>query len=418
MRRYTLGALIESIPVVNFGTNEPLPATLGGLVHLATTFEPPSALATHAITSAPSIPKLKIACIYRLDHVEVPKISNMASIRLHRMAAALARRGHYVDIIVSYRHAPTNLAPRLREVPFRQVKWSDYQVVKTFFHWGFESLCATGGEDHPFIISKLGSVVGSAPTTEGVHFFGKERELLFETQLKIAKRSRVVTILTQRSIDLWKREHGNQVPLLMVPTGVDAEIPPVRSNPYLKLGIDAPVALFTGHLYSERSQPAVNIQWQNNLNVLGSKLRRRGIHLVAMGSGRSDRLDPEAVTFAGAIAADDIWDWQRHAKAGIVLAQGDVQDNEASKIYYYLRTGLPVICERSVPNAALIEATGLGKLVDYNNLESFADAIEALIKHPPADRNIERYMVEHHSWDVRAAMYDSTFAAIARDDVR
>ena len=60
----------------------------------------------------------------------------------------------------------------------------------------------------------------------------------------------------------------------------------------------------------------------------------------------------------GKVAAEAVWDGQRAARAGVVLAQGPAQDNESSKIYYYLRTGLPVVCERPVPNAWLIEETG------------------------------------------------------------
>lgn len=335
----------------------------------------------------------------------------MATIRLYRMAAALARRGHEVDIVVGHHDERRALGTRLHEVPVRAVKWTDYQVVKTFFHRGFESLCGTGGGDHPFIISKLGSVVGSAPT-EGVHFFGAERKRLYATQQEIARRSRVVTILTPRSIELWKREHGDKPQVLMVPTGVDAVIPPIRSNPYRKLGIEGPIALYAGHLYSATSQPSVNVMWQNKLNRIGAMLRRRGITLVAMGTGRTDLLDPEAVVFAGTMNADEVWDWQRHAQAGLVIALGDVQHNESSKIYYYLRTGLPVVCERSVPNSPIIEETGMGKLVDYDNLEAYADAVEAVVRNPPINPDIERYMVAHHSWDTRAAMYDPVLAAL------
>ncbi|HKN01302.1 MAG TPA: glycosyltransferase [Candidatus Binataceae bacterium] len=382
---------------------------------MATTLESSSFVAGHE--TAPVVLKLKIACIYRLDHVYAPKMANMAPIRLYRMAAALARRGHEVDIVVSHHRERRVLAPRLCEVSSNLVRWNDYQVVKTSFHRGFESLCELGGGDHPFIISKLGSMVGSGPA-EGVHFFGAEREQLFKTQQEIARKSRLVTILTQRSIDLWRREHGPQPPVLMVPTGVDAEIPPIRSNPYLGLGIEGPVALFAGHLYSERSQQSVNVMWTDALNRLGAKLRRHGIHLVAMGSGRAEHLDREAVVFVGTMEVDEVWDWQRHAQVGIVLAQGDVQNNESSKIYYYLRTGLPVVCERSVPNASLIEQTGMGTLVDFGNLDGFADAIREVVRHRPINHRIESYMVEHHSWDARAALYDPVFAAITRNDVR
>jgi len=68
-------------------------------------------------------------------------------------------------------------------------------------------LLAEGGGDHPFIVSKLGSVVGSEQTP-GVYFFGTERKKLFETQNEIARRSRIVTVLTNPNAALWWKEHG------------------------------------------------------------------------------------------------------------------------------------------------------------------------------------------------------------------
>ena len=90
---------------------------------------------------------------------------------------------------------PVERAPRLREVPLSEVRWADYDVVKTVFHRGVDTLIAAGGGDHPFILSKLGSVVGREPAP-GVHFHGEIRQGLLATQSEVARRSRGVTILT------------------------------------------------------------------------------------------------------------------------------------------------------------------------------------------------------------------------------
>ncbi|HEY6421605.1 MAG TPA: hypothetical protein VIX59_21615 [Candidatus Binataceae bacterium] len=357
---------------------------------------------------------MRIACVYVRDYRPDFLFSNMAGIRWYRMAEALALRGHQVDIVVDRNQEPALLAPRLREVPFRFVRWEDYDVVKTFFHRGFETLAAAGGDDHPFIISKLGSVVGRAQTA-GVHFYGSVRDRLFNTQTEIARRSKVVTVLTNRSAALWWREHGSEKRLYQVPTGVDAEIAPLGVNPYLRLGIEGPVALFAGNLYSRRQQEEINLAWQNRLNHLGHLLKRRGISLVAMGTGQTDHLDPAAVTHVGMIDGREVWDWQRYARVGLVLAQAAVQDNESSKIYYYLRTGLPVVCEESVPNKWLIEETGFGAIVPYNQIEAMADAAADLAARSNSDANgVVEYMVEKHSWDVRAALYDPVLRAVSQ----
>jgi glycosyltransferase involved in cell wall biosynthesis len=333
----------------------------------------------------------------------------MSGLRFFRMAEALARRGYQVDIVLNRHGSPQQRGPRLREVPFRFVRWDEYDVVKTFFHRGFESLMTAGGGDHPFIVSKLGSVVGRKQTS-GVHFYGQVREQLFRTQQEIARRSRFVTILTDESAALWRHEHGSSTPLLLVPTGVDAEIPPPGPNPYVALGIDRPVVLFAGNLYSREQQAEINALWQDQLNQLGRLLKDRGICLVAMGSGETDRLDRDVVVHVGRIEAGEYWNWQHHASVGLVLAQGVSQDNESSKIYYYLRTGLPIVCERGVPNAWLVEETTNGAVVEFGDIAAMAEAATRLTKSPPALNGLVKHVIEKHSWDARAALYDPIFA--------
>jgi len=354
---------------------------------------------------------LQIACVYHRNQLTRLELTNMGPIRLYRMSEALARRGHRVDIITNLPEEPRFHTPRLREVSFPFVRWDHYDIVTTFFHEGFESLLAEGGGDHPFVISELGSVVGSEQTP-GVHFFGSVRERLFATQKEIARRSRIVTILTDRSVALWRSEHGSSIPVLLVPTGVDAEIPDAGANPYPAFGVNGPVALFAGNLYNKAEQGEVNLIWQDRLNRLGFELRRHGVSLVAMGSGETEILDRRAVLHVGEVDADKVWDFQRYALAGIVLAQGPIQDNESSKIYYYLRTGLPVVCERGVPNAWLIEQTGCGAVVDYDDVKGFAEAVSRK-KDAPSDHRVAELMASEHSWDARAALYDPILAEVS-----
>ena len=356
---------------------------------------------------------LRLACVYRADPCPDLVLAAMNTLRLYRMSEAFARRGYEVDLVIDRALEPRRIAPRLREVPFRHVRWDDYDVVKTFFHTGFDSLRDAGGADHPFIVSKLGSVVGRTQT-KGVHFHGEVRRRLFETQVQIARHSRAVTVLTARSAALWRREHGPEMPLLRVPTGVDAELPPAGPDPYARLGIDRPVVLFAGNIYTRDKQAEVNRLWQERLNRIGRLLVRRSLRLVAIGIGETDLLDHDAVLHLGAVDARAVWDWQRHATVGLVLAQGPVQDNESSKIYYYLRTGLPVVCERPIPNAHLIKETRLGTIVAYGDDAAIADAACRLAAAPPAVDGTIASIVRQHSWDRRAALYDDLFAEARR----
>jgi hypothetical protein len=349
--------------------------------------------------------RIRIAVVYRRERFPDLLTASMSHLRFFRMAEALARRGYQVDIIINRQDQIVTLSPRLREVPLKLVHWDDYAVIKTVFHEGMRTLIAEGGGDHPFIISKLGSVVASSEHV-GVHFYRDVRRELYNLQCEVAKRSRAVTVLTMPSRELFRSEHGEKQ-ILLVPTGVDAHIPEPGPNPFPQMGITAPVAIFAGNLYDGARQPEVNRLWQERLNRLGRALKVRGVQLVAMGVGSTNLLDPQALLHVGAFENRAYWNWQRHAAVGIVLAQGLVQHNESSKIYYYLRTGLPVVCEAPVPNAALITELGHGVLCAYDDSEEMADQAAWFCHHPPENHQVIERMIAEHSWDLRAATYDN-----------
>src|SRR5690606_15670005 len=100
------------------------------------------------------------------------------------------------------------MGPRLRRVPLARVRWRDYDVVKTPFHRGFETLERHGGAGHPRIVAKLGSVV-DREDRPGVYFYGARRRALFAVQERIAARSRAVTVLTEPSRARWQRCFGD-----------------------------------------------------------------------------------------------------------------------------------------------------------------------------------------------------------------
>jgi hypothetical protein len=306
-------------------------------------------------------------------------------------------------MIVSAASGLNVIMPNLHYLPLDQVDWHSYDVIKTLFHDGFECLDSTGGGQHPFIISKMGSVVGRSDQNRGVHFFGQERSDLFATQMKINRQSRYITMLTKESRGLWETEHGRSENLLLVPTGVDREIPGPGVNPYGSAG--GKIAVYIGNLYIN-CQPEINLLWQTRLNSLGHLLKQKGIRLFLVGPGNTDRLDPAAVTHLGPVDSRRIWDYQYFADVGIVLAQGQAQHNESSKIYYYLRTGLPVVSEAPVPNNRILQDANLGFISDYADDHMMAEMVEAAIFHKWDRHSAVNYMLENHTWDQRAQGYD------------
>lgn len=348
-------------------------------------------------------PPLRIATVYKRGPWHRFAPTKMSTIRWWRMSEALADRGYRVDMIMDERPPESWLRPNLRVVTFADVEWDRYDAIKTLFHSGFDALWETGGGSHPFIISKLGSVVGSHDQTGGVYFFMGERERLYATQQRIRRASRYVTLLTAPSKRLWEDHCGTTGNVLLVPTGVDREIPAPRVNPYRRFR--EPIAVYIGNIYAEM-QKEMNEVWQGRLNDLGARLSRRGIRLCFVGTGRVHRIDPRAVTVLGPVHNRRIWDYHSFADVGVVLAQGAEQHNESSKLYYYLRAGLPVVSEAPVPNNALLSTTGMGTIADYGDHGMLADMIEAALHRKWPRGAAVRHMIENHTWDQRAATYD------------
>ncbi len=346
---------------------------------------------------------MKIATVYREHKFREFQADDMSLVRWMKVSEGLVHAGYDVDMIINIPGGIQDGPGGVRFVPLAEVNWSDYDVIKTLFHMGFNTLANAGGHTHPFIISKLGSVVGSDDTTPGVFFFGEERAQLYATQQAINEHSRYVSILTDQSIDLWKREHGSKVTVLKVPTGVDQELPTIGENPYR----DFPerIALYLGTIYSV-TQPEINRLWQERLNALGKRLRLQGIRLCLVGPGKTDLLDGRYVTYLGAVEHSKTWNYLYYADAGIVLAQGEGQHNESSKLYYYLRTGLPSVCEDQVPNAVLISEASLGLVAETGNLLDLAEKVSrAIFSNWDHESGIE-HMKLHHTWNARIDLYD------------
>jgi hypothetical protein len=87
-----------------------------------------------------------------------------------------------------------------------------------------------------------------------------------------------------------------------------------------------------------------------------------------------------------------------------------MHNNESSKIYCYLRAGLPVVSESGFPNDHVVEESGLGFVAENGDLERMAALIvEAARRDWDRDRAV-RYVLDKHTWDARAETYEHAFA--------
>lgn len=340
------------------------------------------------------------------------RMIDMSGIRWRKISEALARRGHEVDMATGefrwrLRRRPIRVAERLRRVPLSRVDWEAYDVVKTLFHRGFRTLERYGGTGHGFVLSKLGSVVG--PTEmEGIYFYGPRRAAMFDVQERIAASSRYVTLLTEPARALWRDCFGDRPPTLLVPGAVDRTIPPPGPDPFPASG--RPRCLFAGNFYTadpRRSQPEAGATIADKLNRLGALLAARGARLFVVGPGEAGGLDPRHVAYLGVVSYEDSWSFLQHADVGILVSAGPfMHNNESTKLYHYLRAGLPIAAERGFPNDHLVREAELGFQVASGDLEGLAlRALEAAEASWDREAAV-RYILERHTWDDRAAVYD------------
>lgn len=346
------------------------------------------------------------------------RLVDMAAIRWYRMSAELAALGHEVDILHGrykwrIRQPTRKIGPRLREVPLRKGRRQRYDVVKTLFHRGFETAERFGLDDHPFVISKLGSVV-APEDRDGIYFYGRQRERLFETQQRIAERSRYVTLLTQPALELWREAHGPESDLLLVPGAADAEIPPRGDDPYPDRRI--PRVLFAGNFYSSASgsQPEAHRTVCDKLNRLGAALRRSGIGLYVLGPGDANSLDHHSVQYLGTTPYRESWRYLQWADVGLVVSAGPfMHNNESTKIYHYLRVGLPVVSESGFPNDHLVSESGHGHLIDPGDLDALEEAVRSSLERSWERDSAIRFILRRHTWRHRAQVYHE----IIRDEL-
>ena len=335
--------------------------------------------------------------------------ADMSYIRWLAMSSALARLGHEVDIASAEpglrRLLPLRMAPGLRRVPLAGVRWERYDVVKTEFHAGFETLERFGGAGHPRIVSNLGSVVGPEDAG-GVYFTGARRAALFAVQERIAARSRWVTVLTAPSLARWRGAFGAAGDPFLVPGAADDVVPAPGADPYPADGTVR--CLFAGNVYDAASQAEAHATLTAKLDALGRRLVARGVRLYVMGTGDTRALDARAVTVVGPVPYAGSWDRLRHAHVGLVLALGaHPNENESTKIYHYLRVGLPTVCEAGFPNQDLVTEVGLGCVVPNGDLDALADAVVATADATWDRRRAVETILARHTWTQRARLYDA-----------
>ena len=271
-----------------------------------------------------------------------------------------------------------------------------YQILKTCYHPGIDLVRGYRG---PVVCRLVRVVDQTRPERDAAR-----RERLLAWQQKIHQRAAAVAFNNPENLERWRRLYGWRKPAVFTPTGCPGTIPPRGPNPY---GRGLPVALFLGSLASGRMA--------RMLNQMAEALRgEAAVHLVGLNKtglyGRPVALSG-LISDHGPLSGARLWDFVAWASFGVALATGpDAFDNDSSKVYTYLRAGLPVLCEEPILQWSLIAELGMGHGFPFDDLAGMLAQARALlaVEHPDRQAAMRR-MAAEQGWDRRVSIYVRLF---------
>ncbi len=349
---------------------------------------------------------MRIGIVFHKDPFAA--VTSIDLVRLRAFAFSLLERGFHVRIVAPAKR-PGRLDDRVDVIPARDLdRHGDFDLLKTSYH---QSIRLIGNFSGP-VVSRIVRVVDEKlpERDEAV------RSELLECQEIIRRRATALSLNNRENEERWRRFYGPEPPIVLVPTGCPARIPPEGPNPY---GEGARVMLFLGSIAAPRMLEMLNrgaraLEGRCSVHLVGRN--KTGMY----GGDAASALDSLIVDH-GEISADRIWDYIRHARIGLALATGPHPfDNDVSKVLDYLRGGLPVLSEEPIVNNDLVRRTGYGRIFAHGDIDDFAAGALELLENPRPDKRdrVMEYMAREQSWDRRGDIYANLFTMIAEGRIR
>jgi len=343
---------------------------------------------------------MKVGIVFHRDPTGLP--TGIDLVRLRAMALGLVTRGIETDIIAPVTEASV-IDCGVSVVPLQALRISGrYTVIKTCYH---QSIKLAKDYTGP-IVSRIVRVVdASLPERDSAL-----RDELLGCQSLIQERAKGIIFNNTLNEKRWEQFYGRRQLVEIIPTGCPVTIPSDADNPFQT---GKPVALFLGSLAAPRMVHLIN--------CLAGELRDEcefhvvGANKTAMyGAGKEAPLD-KPISYHGEIPEPEIWRYIEHSSVGLALATGPhAFDNDLSKMFYYLRGGLPVISEETVCTNYLLQETSYGDIAPFDDPYAFQQRLLHLLRKPPCalKETVMEYMVRHHSWENRVDRLVNLFMAV------
>ncbi len=332
---------------------------------------------------------MKVGIVFHKDPTGPP--TRIDLVRLRAIAGGLIYRGIDTEIIAPVSRVHT-IDGRVPVVPLEALSvYGRYSLIKTCYHQSIKLVVEYAGP----VVSRIVRVVDARlPERDSAL-----RDELLLCQSLIQERAQAVILNNTLNQERWEHLYGRKQLVEIIPTGCPSNIPLNSPNPF---HTEKPVVLFLGSLAAPRMVDLIN--------GLAKELRDEcEIHVVGAnktemyGAQKEIPLERD-VFYHGEMPEPEIWRYIRYSSVGLALATGPhAFDNDLSKMFYYLRGGLPVVSEDTVCTNYLLEETSYGEIVPFNNLSVLGERVLKLVRNPPpvSKQKIMDYMALHHSWENR-----------------
>jgi len=226
----------------------------------------------------------------------------------------------------------------------------------------------------------------------------------------IIKHAFVADVVSTEQREKIKNLTGEYEKIIWVDNGANIQRfkPKENSNLKVELRIDSddPVIGYVGNLAWERGADQI-IEGLQHLKVTFPNVKAL---IVGDGKGMETLKEKaknlgvlESCIFTGRIPYEEVPAYINCLSIGVSLRDKKTKSDSELKVRQYLACGKPVILTPGSNN--FVEDAGIGKLVDYNNLDEFTDAITFFLK--LSKRDFEIVANKARSYAVNNLSYES-----------
>ncbi len=345
---------------------------------------------------------MRVALVFHKDPSGDP--GSIDLIRLRAISSGLLNRGIETDIFAPVSR-PSVLDLGIRVYGVDKLKDSKcYDIIKTCYHDSIRLIRSQNGK----IVSRIVRVVDKTYPERDERF----RSRLLECQDLILEKAHTVVFNNEENRSRWINLYGSRNKTALVPTGCPRSIPNPGVNPY---NANKKVILFLGSLAAPRMIAMLNELATRVVDI--AEVHVVGLNKAMMYGGAEMDLNPLIISH-GEKRENQTWDYIYHAHIGLALATGiHPFDNDISKIYSYLRGGLPTLSEEPILNNKMILDLAYGSEFEHGDIDSLVFHCRKLSQNAPLAKKtlVMDYMAREHSWDERVDRYIRLFGNILEE---